>query len=491
MIRRATEERLDRLAPLVLLFTSLIVLLFATKSSPLYPLNDWVDANCFFTVGKGMWSGVVPYRDLLEQKGPVLYFLHMLASGISYRSFLGVFLLEVGAVFACLWYSYRAARLYVGPSVLLFMPVAALLIATSKTFAHGDSVEELVLGPLAFALFVGLRAVKEERLLSARESWAIGITAGAVFWMKYTLVGLYVGWFVVIAFLTLRQEGRRALLQLTGRILGGVLLMTFPILLYFGLHGALGDLFEAYFYNNLVLYAKVEQSQGMLANVRMAIKAFWPYMPVIYALTGAGVVWHLLTQPLKLSMHVLLQIASLVFFLFAGGRMYVYYALPMALFVWLGGVAIVGVCEWLLKRRPTSYASFYLSMGMVILCGGLSAKLSPNAYLRGTAQEEMPQYQFAQIMQKKPNATLLNYGFLDGGFYTTTGIVPKTRVFCALNLPTDALEREQNRYVREGKTDFIVTRNEAPDFPGYHPVATAAFYFEGEMTYTLYEKDAQ
>lgn len=55
------------------------LLAFCSRSSPLYPFNYWVDSNCFFTVGKSMMKGLVTYRDIYEQKGPLLYFLHGLA----------------------------------------------------------------------------------------------------------------------------------------------------------------------------------------------------------------------------------------------------------------------------------------------------------------------------------------------------------------------------------------------------------------------------
>ena len=86
---------------------SALFLLICTKSSFLYPINDWNDSNCFFTVGKGMMQGKVPYRDLFEQKGPLLYFIHGLASLISFDSFLGVFFFEILSFGIFLWFSYR------------------------------------------------------------------------------------------------------------------------------------------------------------------------------------------------------------------------------------------------------------------------------------------------------------------------------------------------------------------------------------------------
>ena len=69
---------------------STVFLGICTRSSPLYPLNDWVDSNCFFTVGKAMMNGKVVYRDIYEQKGILLYLIHGLGYLISNTTFLSV-----------------------------------------------------------------------------------------------------------------------------------------------------------------------------------------------------------------------------------------------------------------------------------------------------------------------------------------------------------------------------------------------------------------
>ena len=78
---------------LFIFIIAFVTLLICTKSSPLYPLNDWVDANTYLTIGRGMLQGKVPYRDLYEQKGPLLYMLHAGAACISDDSFFGVYIL--------------------------------------------------------------------------------------------------------------------------------------------------------------------------------------------------------------------------------------------------------------------------------------------------------------------------------------------------------------------------------------------------------------
>ena len=40
------------------LLVSFAVLAVCSKNSFLYPMNDWVDVNCFFTVGRGITTGL-------------------------------------------------------------------------------------------------------------------------------------------------------------------------------------------------------------------------------------------------------------------------------------------------------------------------------------------------------------------------------------------------------------------------------------------------
>ena len=69
------------------LIVAFLFLLIATKSSPLYVCNDWVDSNIFFNIAKGIVHGEVPYRDLFEQKGPLLYFAYIIPYLISNDTF--------------------------------------------------------------------------------------------------------------------------------------------------------------------------------------------------------------------------------------------------------------------------------------------------------------------------------------------------------------------------------------------------------------------
>ena len=74
-------------------------------------------------------------------------------------------------------------------------------------------------------------------------------------------------------------------------------------------------------------------------------------------------------------------------------------------------------------------------------------------------KESLVQYKFANIINLTEDATLLNYGFLDGGFYTATGIVPNCKYFCKVNISRKNFPEMmdmQDTYIKEKLVDYIV-----------------------------------
>ena len=172
---------------------SFLILLFASKNSFLYPFNDWVDVNAFFTVGKSMFKGIVPYKDIFEQKGPFLYLIYGIGSLISYTSFVGVFILEVVFWTIGLYFLYKLLRIFISlKSSLIIIPMFTTLISTTFAFAHGGAAEEFMLPLFMITLYYYFKHFKV-RKLNKKEIFINGVVAGLVLLTKYTLLGFWIG----------------------------------------------------------------------------------------------------------------------------------------------------------------------------------------------------------------------------------------------------------------------------------------------------------
>ena len=88
-------KKIDLKLIIYILFIAIICITICSKNSFLYCFNDWEDENAFMTVAKGWLNGLIPYRDLFEQKGPLLYLIFVIANLIHETSFIGVYILEI------------------------------------------------------------------------------------------------------------------------------------------------------------------------------------------------------------------------------------------------------------------------------------------------------------------------------------------------------------------------------------------------------------
>ena len=96
-----SPARARAFAAAVCLVAAFICVTMVSKSSFLYVFHDGNDVNWFLTVGRGIVNGLVPYRDLFEQKGVLLYMLFALNYAICGNQLYVIYVIQVlcGAAF--------------------------------------------------------------------------------------------------------------------------------------------------------------------------------------------------------------------------------------------------------------------------------------------------------------------------------------------------------------------------------------------------------
>lgn len=458
---------------LFLIVSSILIITVASTCSPLFPLNPWDDANCFLTVGRGIIKGQVPYRDLYEQKGPVLYLVHALCSLVPGKSFTGVWILECMASGLFAVYSWKSVKLFVKPSAISIglVPLFLSVIYTMRIFNYGDSAEELCFPLLSVVLFYALKATKtEDNLPELKEGFVCGIICGLLFWTKYTFIAFIAAYCLLIIIYSICHRKFKKLFSLIGLFIAGAALATVPVILYFAVNNAVGDLFTAYFYNNLFLY----NSGGFKAGIYS--------MPVIkHFAIPFTILYKLGKEYIKLGIMLLLFIAGAIFFerrskkrvlilfivtftvtaMLTFPRIFFiyYYAfifmfyLPFALLIF---VRLINLMEKKLKDSKRLIS--ILSGAVCIISVLILLLLGKNNYLILKPSSEIPQFKFAEEIKKIDNPKILTFDIMDAGFYTAAGITPSNRFFCFLNIEKDypAILEEQGRLIDEGYYDYII-----------------------------------
>lgn len=487
--------------PLCLLFAA-VFLMLCTKSSPLYPLNDWVDANIYFTIGKGMMHGRVPYLDLYDQKGPTAFLLYGLASLVSGQTFFGVYLLETVAFSFFLFAAYRIVSLYSERYAWLVLPLLSAFVLGSMSFSHGGSFEELMMPLFAFSLYDSLRYFKTSHPapvplgMIARNA----LFAGLMLFGKFTLLAFYIAWMGVMLVSQLLAKNYRRAVSSSLLFLAVMFGVGIPWVVYFAANGALKDFFYYYFYQNMFGYSYLADPvlPNMILAIVRSVGAFFYRNPQISLLIVAGFVWFLSRKKAEIKpiekINAVLLFGLLACGVYMGGQGYRYYGLVLTPFMALGAAPLARLLDAKTRElhpKPMMKWTVFCVVSLVALSFALLT--SDNHYMLKIRKEDTPQVAFAQTMRDRKTEdeiSLLCYAFPDAGFYLAADVIPEYRFFATSNVVLNEIGQEQSRYLKERSAEFIVTRNRDDAMDGYELIQTRTFWSEDyDDTFRLYQRE--
>lgn len=464
---------------LLFLAFSFSVLYFCTASSPRYAINPWNDSNAFLTVGKSMANGLIIYKDIFEQKGPLLYLIHALACLISDTSFTGVYFFQSVSLSVMCFAAYKIATLYIGTGwSIISATLTCFLTVNSACYYYGDSAEEFCLPLLMISLYYFCRYFKDtdQYKISKLTFFLIGFFAGCVAMIKFTVIGFWFAWAAYISLYTwiAKKDFKNAFVNAM-IFLGGMATAIIPWVVYFAINGALYDFINVYFILNATAYPKSENLPllGRLARPVYLILESMYYSPLMIAFSIISNILFLITNIFTQKKFFSRISVPFVFFVgiylvYFGLRSYAYYSIPMSAFTIFVFISVFALLERIFKKK-SSLISAVLCIALIVssLIGANHINLSSKHVARKdskTAQIIVADY----IRANDPSKPILNYGCLDSGVYLLTNQVPQFKHFEHQNFNYDSFKDnvdEQNRYIDEHLAYYVVTTgaSDSPD----------------------------
>lgn len=494
---------------LFLIIASVITMTVVSASSPIYPLNVWDDANVYFTVGRGIIHGDVPYRDLYEQKGPIFLFMYALASLVSNTSFTGVWVFECIAASIFSIVCWKQVKLFVKdvPAFAIgLVPVFTGIIYTIGMFNFGGNTEEFCFPLLSVVFYIALKAIHDKQIPGMKDALITGVISGLLFWTKYTFLGFIAAFILLLIIKAFKAKKLPLLGKDIAAFFLGFVVVSLPVFVYFGVNNALDSLWESYFYNNIFNYITHVEYQGIysIAAVRFVVIPLIALkdtcmmnldFTVLFILSIFGIAFFdkkyrkdvivlaAVTFPIALK-----AVFTQNFYTYYYGYILVFYFIFALIFVSKGIVALLKK----MKDKARTVKLFSIIVCAIVFVNILL--LCKNTYLLTVPREDLAQYKFAEIINETEDPKVLTYDIIDGGFYLAAGISPSNRYFTTMNFienNTEACE-EQNRLISEGYFDYIVTYSDEYDWDNYEIVArdedpycdfTKILYTDGHCLY--------
>lgn len=470
------------------------VLLFATKNSPLYPFQDGLDANTFFSVGKSLFNGKVLYRDIYEHKGLILYLLYGCAYLFSHETFIGVFLIELICGTFTLWYAWKIVCLCEEKTYLFLLPVFGCALWSGDAFSYGGQPEELALPVLMWGLYTFLelgKKVNKAKVIEDKDFdkhiyelplskvFLCGLWTAVLFWVKYTLTGFFLGLVFIMLFVQIKRRNYIYLIKCAGAFVAGFMSVTIPVLIYFLINNALGDLWQVYFYNLIFRYN--ERDIGMSRfeySLRKVLLTFWRNKRFSLMIVG-GVIWFVIggvckkneKKDLFTSVGLLVLCIVTTVSIYYSRQYNRYWGEVLAVFSVTGLVLANRCCSrvisGIMKKMDAAVLdrithAEMLSVVLSIMLASVSVRtFGDNTYLLKYDREQMPQYIFKEIILEREcgdtaGLKILNYGSLDLGLHTVMDNVPFLKYFCDCNIILPELYDAQDNALINGEADYVI-----------------------------------
>jgi hypothetical protein len=207
-------------------------------------------------------------------------------------------------------------------------------------------------------------------------------------------------------------------------------------------------------------------------------------------------------KPMWFRLGLLLSIGLLASGVYANGRDYIYYFLVFSPYMVFGFIHLAQLYQKNYGDVRSHLLFILLFLTSLLLSLAYTYRFNRNIDFMQTRQEDMAQFQFAEILKQSDHPRLLNYGFQDSGFYTAAGLLPEVKYYQKYNLEYGQFPinmDEQNRYILEGVVDFVVIRYSPGERPpdltslnfakNYQPIVLASQFFgEQEFIYELYQR---
>ena len=266
------REREGFVCAFLALYALILLLWYSFTTSPLYNRIGF-DSEIFKVFGIGILEGKIPYRDLFDHKGPVIFFINALGQLIA-PGRTGLFLLQTVSLSCAFALMYKISRLFssVKKSVAVVLLIGLFMTAFG---VGGNQVEEWELPWQLLAVYLALKYLigfEKNPVHPPVYTLIYGICFGIVSFTRLNdgalIAGMMIGF---AAFLILKKQQRQLPLNIA-LFLSGWALTAVPVLLYFGRNGALSEFFYgSYIHNFLYAADKYSLKNALIRIAQLAV----------------------------------------------------------------------------------------------------------------------------------------------------------------------------------------------------------------------------
>ncbi|MBR2523129.1 MAG: hypothetical protein IKE53_01670 [Clostridiales bacterium] len=230
---------------------SILIAIAACITFDLFPFNRMdpaFDASVFVYIAQRMHEGYVPYRDIFDHKGPVLYLIHYIGL---FAGKTGIWFLELVTMYWSSFFIIKLSSLLTEKRIISYLTSFGTLAALGMNiYDGGDFTEFWSLPWIIGSLYVFVKFIKTKEYANIG-IFLTGISFAIVFLLRVNNAVLWVFVLPCACIMLIKLKRSSEILRCALLFSGGALSVATPTLLYLVISGALDDFIEYYLVFNM------------------------------------------------------------------------------------------------------------------------------------------------------------------------------------------------------------------------------------------------
>lgn len=262
----SAHKTIDRIIPFFVCF--IISFLFSINLclSPFNNLDPYTDSSVFLYIGKSMHNGMIPYKDLFDHKGIVLYFIEYLGYFVGIGNKIGVWIIELINIYVTTLLFYHIARLFSSSKIVCYLATYLVVPFSSLSFFEGGNlVEEYALPWISLSLYIVIKFF----ITKTYKTWhiiALGVGFTIVLLLRVNMVGLWAPILLATIAFLIKNKRITEIFKCALLFIAGCLCVFIPIMVYLLSTNSLKDMIDYYIVFNLS-YTGAHSRRGIITFV--------------------------------------------------------------------------------------------------------------------------------------------------------------------------------------------------------------------------------
>ncbi len=495
------SKKLDRKSLFIIVLLAVIsvvtIYLLAYSTSPLYGIHT-SDSSMFAFIGKQWLSGQVPYRDIFDHKGPMIFFIDMLGFILSSKELNGIMYIQMIFLFVseCLIYMLLKENKMGIFSIII---PAAFPFLFDKLFSEWNLTEEYIFPLLMLSYYLIYKYSKkmdEKVEIPPLYVFVFGFTCSFALMTRLTnCIGVACGCIYIAAYIAKHRNWKNLLQSVIVFFIGmGVLILPFSI--YFAIKHCSYD----FWYGTLIFNLLYTQTvSGTIANHAKSLLFTFPTI-----LCGLAMFVNYIPQKKWGKYFLWLSILTPHIAYFYNLTYYHYFAINIPFLFF----AIIELRNAFVNSDSRWKKVFVrLLIGYGVLFTGIVSSLSFSKIFTVYSEDQkyaIRKEKFEEVLHLIPKSeynSIMLYSDLDvAGNYLDYDLHPEVKYFACQSwheLMNEDHKKEMEEYYVEEAPKYVIK----PQYSSYVPdeewytyklryVTDEFSYYGDSVVYTLYEKES-